>query len=628
MIGSARSVYGRPDAARSLFDVLRGRCLAILLTVGCWPLALHAEAPPNFVLIVADDLGFSDLGCFGGEIHTPNLDRLAVQGQRFTNFYVSLSCSPSRAMLLSGLDNHVVGLGNMYERTAPNQQGLDGYEGVLRTDVTTIADALRQQGYHTYMTGKWHLGHSPAHIPAARGFERSFALLNSAGSHFDLTGYKVENEVSEFTQDETYLRELPRDYYSSKTFTDKLIDFIEADRADGKPFFAYLAYQAPHDPLQVPDRWLRRYKGHYDQGWDASREARMTRMKELGILPEQASAAPRLWFIPAWEDLTGIAQVQAARKMEIYAAMVEYMDSQIGRLLDYLESHGLADDTYVLFLSDNGPEGNDSIATAKRQPATAAANFFAQNYRTDFASWGRKDSYMAYGQAWAQVSATPFYMFKGSMFEGGIRSPLIVWHRDSTKAGAVNTEDVLHVSDVAPTLLDLAGLPVDLLHARGAGPRHLDEQQRAELQAGQSWRALLGEASKGEPRSGLGMEIWGGRVYRQGPWKLTWMHRPFGTDDWQLFHVIDDPAERVDLSARHPEIRERMIEAWNAYARSNNVVLPDRTDYDGMEDRLPPRPPVESPGWPRGQEPNWTSDEDEPSTPQNGSRNEVPQQLP
>lgn len=553
---------------------------------------------PSFVVIVADDLGFSDLGCFGGEIRTPNLDRLAKEGRRFTNFYVSISCSPTRAMLLSGLDNHLTGMGNMYERTAPNQLGVEGYEGVLREELTTIADALSSNGYHTYMTGKWHLGHSPAHIPAARGFERSFSMLNSAGSHFDKTGYRIENKVSEFTHDGEFLDELPKGYYSSKTFTDKLIEFIGSNQDDGKPFFAYLAFQAPHDPLQVPDSWLRKYKGKYDAGWDVTREKRLERMKQLRILPESATLAPRLWYIPGWDKLTGMAQVQAARKMEVYAAIVEYLDAQVGRLLDYLEANNL-ENTYVVFFSDNGPEGSDAVSAAKKRPGAAASNFFAQHYRTDFASWGRKDSYLAYGQAWAQVSATPFYMFKGSMFEGGVRSPLIVWRPGLSGAGGLNTEDVLHVSDVAPTLLDLAGIP----------QTELFSDDRDQVQTGRSWKPLVdpGEQPSNLADQGIGMEMWGGRAYRQGPWKLTWMHRPFGIDDWQLFNVAQDPAERHDVSAEHPEMKSKLIRAWNAYAAANNVVVPDRTDYDGLEENLPPRPPVESPGWPRGQEPNWTT---------------------
>ena len=599
---------GRRCALVSAARWISRSCLGSLL-VASWAVTTERVAAtsgnerPNFVVIVADDMGFSDLGSFGGEIRTPNIDRLATEGRRFTQYYVSISCSPTRAMLLTGRDNHVVGLGNMYERTAPNQMGQPGYEGVLTGGQPTIAEVLRESGYRTYMTGKWHLGHAPEAIPAARGFDRSFSLLNAAGSHFDWTGNREENEVSEFVENERYLTRLPRNYYSTRTFTDKIIEYIEEGNASGAPFFAYVAHQAPHDPLQVPKRWLRRYKGAYDQGWDETRARRFARMKELGILEENATLSPRLWFVPGWDDLTGIAQSTAARKMEIYAAMVEYLDLEVGRLLHYLESEGLADNTYVLFFSDNGPESSDPIAQAKQRPASSAANFFATKYKTDYASWGRRGSYLAYGQPWAQASATPFYLFKGSVFEGGVRSPLIVWGPGVQGTGSIDTESVLHVSDVAPTLLDLAGVERGALY--GAEP--------TSEQHGYSWAPLL-RSQAGEPdfsQRHFGMEMWGGRAYRRGPWKVIWMQSPFGIDDWQLFNVQDDPAERYDLSRQQPELKAELIEAWQNYAQNNNVILPDRTQYDGMEELLPPRPPVDAPDWPRGQEPNWTTENEE-----------------
>lgn len=571
---------------------------ALMLTAG-GP-AAAASGKPNFIVIVADDLGFSDLGSFGGEIRSPNLDRLAKEGLRFTNFYVAPSCSPTRSMLLTGLDNHVVGMGSMHEKTAPNQLEQPGYEGVLRADFRTIADVLRANGYHTYMAGKWHLGHNPKHIPSARGFERTFSILNGAGSHFHLTGVDTENKKSEFTADGKYLKRLPRGYYSTRTFTQKIIDFIEQARPDGRPFFAYLAYQAPHDPLQVPDSWLRKYKGAYDEGWDVIRENRLGRMKKLGIMPATAEISPRLWFVPEWDKLTGIAQVRAARRMEVYAAVVEYVDREVGRLLDYLEAKGLAENTTIIFFSDNGPNPHDPIQQAKKRAgALMSANFYATDYRTEFESWGRHNGYVSQGMAWAQVSSTPFNGFKLTTFDGGVRSPLIVWQKGRADAGRINTQDVLHVSDVAPTLLDLADIPKTALLPK----------DRPGLQTGRSWRPLFqGPEGAGLRRSsGLGMEIFGGRAYREGPWKITWMHKPFGTDDWQLFNLDDDPAERKDLSQKHPDLRARLIAGWEAYAEANNVIVPDRTIFDGLEENLPPRPPVDSPDWPRGQEPNWTT---------------------
>ena len=577
--------------------------LAMLVAGLAAPAAAANGERPNILLIVADDLGFSDLGSYGGEIRTPNIDRLANEGLRFTNFYVAPSCSPTRSMLMTGLDNHVVGLGNMYERTAPNQLGREGYEGSLLKQYPTVAEVLRDNGYHTYMAGKWHLGHEPDAIPHGRGFERSFSLLNGGGSHFDMTGSNRENELSEFVEDGNYLEKLPRNYYSSRTFTDKLIAYIDANRADGKPFFAHLAFQAPHDPLQVPDEWLRRYQGTYDMGWDALREARLARMKSLGVLPAEAEMAPRVWYVPEWDALTGIAQVTNARRMEVYAAMVEYMDQEVGRLVEHLREIGELDDTVIVFFSDNGPNPNDPIQQAQRRAGVIlAANFYATNYRTAYESWGRKDGFVAQATPWAQVSATPFSGFKLTTFEGGLRSPLIAWTPGHPRAGQIETEAIVHVSDLAPTVLSLAGIPASALFGDAD-----DDRQR-----GIPRSALL--TGTGEPEAGrqaFGIEMFGGRAYRDGRWKVTWMHAPYGTDDWQLFDLATDPAELVDRSADHPDIKARLVAAFEAYASANNVTIPDRTIYDGIEDNLPPRPPVDSPDWPRGQEPNWVEHEED-----------------
>ncbi len=542
---------------------------------------------PNFVVIVADDLGFSDLGSYGGEIKTPNIDRLAKNGMRFTEFYVGSTCSPTRSMLLTGIDNHRVGLGNMYERTAPNQLGIEGYEGVLSTRVPTIAERLKAAGYRTYMAGKWHLGHSPRHIPAARGFDRSFSLLNGAGSHFDLKGANEGNPKSEFVEGNKYLRRLPRGYYSSLTFTDKLKSYIEEGRKSGQPFFAYLAFQAPHDPLQVPKRWLWRYKGKYDMGWDDLRRQRLARQKRLGIVPKTAKLAPRLWYIPEYDDLLGAAQVQQSRRMEIYASMVEFLDFQVGELIKYLDKTGQLDNTYIVFFSDNGPEGNDPIQQAKQRPALSGSAWYPNNYDTQFASWGRNYSYMAYGAPWAQVSATPFSGYKGSAFEGGIRSPLIVWHKDM-KRGRINRGALMHVKDIPATLAQLAGA-----NTRGM--------------QGRSWVPLLTGRSK-NPRGDGGIiagQYFGAQFARSGRYKAVWMPKPFGKDRWQLFDVSKDPGETRDLSGVYPQRRAALIAAYQRYASQNNIIRPNRSFYDGLEQILPPRPPVDAEGYPRGQEPNY-----------------------
>ena len=245
--------------------------------------ASAADAPrrPNIVVILADDMGFADMGSFGGEIRTPNLDSLAKDGVRFTNFYTHASCSPTRSMLLSGVDTHLNGLGNMSEWIAPNQRGAVGYEGYLNDRVATLPQLLKDAGYHTYMVGKWHLGKSPELIPRARGFERDFSLLDGGGSYWDMTNITASSPKSVFTEDGRYLTKLPEDYYATKTYTDKLIGYIDANRGDGKPFFAYVAHQAPHDPYHLPRDWRNRHPGEYDKGWDAVRQERLKQQVEM-----------------------------------------------------------------------------------------------------------------------------------------------------------------------------------------------------------------------------------------------------------------------------------------------------------------------------------------------------------
>ncbi|WP_295448306.1 sulfatase-like hydrolase/transferase, partial [uncultured Thiodictyon sp.] len=296
----------------------------LICALGFFGLAACLAAPadtaggtrrPNIVIILGDDMGFSDMGSFGSEIRTPNLDSLARDGVRFTNFYTHASCSPTRSMLLSGVDTHVNGLGNMDEWTAPNQRKVPGYEGYLNHQVLTLPQLLKGAGYHTYMVGKWHLGKAPDLIPAARGFERDFSLLDGAGSYWDMTNFTGAAPQSVFTEDGRYLTALPKDYYATKTYTDKLIGFIDANHGDGKPFFAYVAHQAPHDPFHLPREWRTRHVGAYDKGWDAVRQERLERQIELGIQPPGMQLAERMWFVPDPITLAPAAKANLGKKM-------------------------------------------------------------------------------------------------------------------------------------------------------------------------------------------------------------------------------------------------------------------------------------------------------------------------
>jgi arylsulfatase len=539
---------------------------------------------PNFLLIVADDLGYSDLGSYGGEINTPVLDNLAQNGVRYTNFYVSPTCSVTRAMLLSGTDNHVAGLGNMGELLAPNQTGKPGYEGVLNKRVASVAELLRDNGYHTYMAGKWHLGLKPDQIPHARGFERDFSLLVGGGSHFD-DQWNVEWQIPKapYTEDGRPLEKLPKDFYSTKTYTDKTIQFIEEGRKDGKPFFAYMAFTAPHGPLHLPDDWLRRYKNRYDEGWDGIRQQRLARMQELGIVDKGVNAADRLYFLPRSTALTPAVRVIQGRKMELYAGMVEYMDDQIGRVFDYLKEIGEYDNTVVIFISDNGAEGNDLRAMVAGQVGSMGFLHAMNNFAEDgHNSLGRKGTYTEYGPAWAQVSMVPFRIYKGWVSEGGIRSPLIVSGPGVRGTGELNKKAVLHVIDIVPTVLELAGIE---------HPSTYRGREIAPVQ-GKSWVGMLAGSTQ-SPRTSddwLGWELFNNRAIRQGDWKISWLYRPLGTYDWQLFNLAEDPGEQYDLSAKFPEKKKALVALWDEYVKTNGVIIGERSPFEGARKAL--RDPV------------------------------------
>ena len=392
-------------------------------------IAPAADLPrrPNIVIILGDDLGFADLGSFGGEIKTPNFDNLAKEGVRFANFYTHASCSPTRSMMLSGVDTHLNGLGNMNEWTAPNQRGAVGYEGYLNHRVATLPQLLKDAGYHTYMVGKWHMGKQPDQIPAARGFERDFSLLDGAGSYWDMTNFTALTPKSTFTEDGRYLTRLPKDYYATKTYTDKLIGYIDANRGDGKPFFAYVAHQAPHDPYHLPKEWRSRHVGEYDKGWDAIRQERLKRQIELGIMPAGTELAERMWFVPDPIVFAPMSRVVFGRKMELYAGLVENMDYHVGRLIDHLKKIGEYDNTIFIVFGDNGAEGTDLFKMMTGSPGTTNYLFAAVSWsQTNINAWGDPGSYVGYGPMWAQVSMTPFSQYKGWTAEGGIRNALIV----------------------------------------------------------------------------------------------------------------------------------------------------------------------------------------------------------
>jgi arylsulfatase len=545
---------------------------------------------PNIVIILGDDLGFADMGCFGSEIKTPNLDSLAKTGVRCTQFYTHATCSPTRSILLTGVDTHLNGLGNMDEWTAPNQWGVDGYEGYLNNRVATLPQLLKDAGYHTYMAGKWHMGKQPDQIPAARGFERDFSLLDGAGSYWDMLNFTAATPRSTFTEDGKYLKSLPKNYYATKTYTDKIIGYIEANRGDGKPFFAYVSHQAPHDPYHLPREWRSRHVGEYDKGWDAVRQERLKRQIELGIMPAGTQLAERMWFVPDPILLAPATRAFLGKKMELYAGMVENMDFHVGRLMDYLKKIGEYDNTIFMVFGDNGAEGTDLFQMIAGTPGTRDFLFASINWSQNHPNaWGDPQSYPCYGPMWAQVSMTPFSQYKGYMAEGGIRNALIVSGPIVKLAKGSINRGVLHVADIMPTLLEVAG---------ASYPRTVNGQELPPL-IGTSWVKLLAGEEE-SPRSGqeyLAWEVFGNRAVRQGDWKLRWQYKPYGKEEWELFNLADDVAERRDLAVEQPDRVKALRSLWDDYVRANNVILPNRVISEGLEKKLPDRYPVEA-GYP------------------------------
>ena len=520
------------------------------------------EPQPNFLLIVADDLGYTDIGAYGGEIRTPHLDDLASRSVMFTNFHVLPMCAPTRAMLLSGTDHHVAGLGTMF---GPNMllgpEGHPGYETYLHERVASLPERLAEVGYRSYMAGKWHLGPDPGRWPVDWGFDRSFALLPGSGSHMVIP-------ERTYVENSEWVESMQEGFFSTRTYTDKLIGYIDEFHGDGQPFFVYAAYTAPHWPLQVPPDFIDRYAGDYDDGYDVLRDARMERAEALGVIP----ATDPDYFEPlgpAWEELNAETQAHYARRMELYAAMVENLDHHVGRLIGHLEDIGELDDTVILFMSDNG------AATEQMEyNPTFAARIERENSDNSLENLGTANSHISYGASWAQAATAPFNRFKGYITEGGTRVPAYVLHGDGTNPAGLDGQ-YLSAIDIAPTLLELAGAAIDSTSVRG---------REVAAITGRSFARVLGAgAAPVYPEDHVfALEMHGSRSVRQGRYKLVWEQPavntwwPFAIPEswyrWQLYDLQTDPGERTDISAEHPELMRELIDAWEDYADANQVV--------------------------------------------------------
>lgn len=525
---------------------------------------------PNILLIVADDLGFSDLGAFGGEIQTPNLDAIALEGLRLTNFHTASTCSPTRSMLLSGTDHHLAGLGSMAEAIRPEQQGQPGYEGYLNDQVAALPELLHDAGYYTVMSGKWHLGLTPDRFPARRGFEKSFTLLPGAANHYAFEPNIPEDEIPGllkvtrglYAEDDQYITSFPEDFYSSDYFTDRLLDYLNDNAArDGRPFFAYLPFSAPHWPLQAHDEDIAKYKGVYDQGPEVLRQKRLANIKQLGLVSNEATIHPVLAQTQFWQNLSEQEQQFSARTMEVYAAMVDRMDQNIGRVIQHLKQSDQYDNTIIIFLSDNGAEGAQLEALPVFGPDISTV--ISKYYDNQLDNIGKGNSYVWYGEHWAQAATAPSRLYKAHTSEGGIRTPAFIKHKEFQRHGV--SHEFLTVMDLLPTLLDTLNVqhPGKQYKGRELVPLR-GKSILPYLQAQQDYIHSQDHVT--------GWELFGQKALRKGDWKALFIPAPNGPNKWQLYNLVEDVGETDDLAERYPEKLKELLKDWKVYVHENGVV--------------------------------------------------------
>ena len=516
---------------------------------------------PNIVVLLADDWGFSDVGAYGGEIATPHLDELARRGVRFSNFHVTASCSPTRSMLLTGVDNHRNGVGNMRETIPQEHVGKPGYLSVLDTNVVTVATLLRDSGYRTYAAGKWHVGKEPHNLPDQRGFDRSLVQGDSGSDNWE-TGKRyldLTDKVYWFEDGKEAV--MPAEFYSSKFYVDKAIEYIRSGAGQGKPFFAYVAFQANHIPVQAPREFVDKYKGRYKDGWTALRKARRDKAIELGLIPKD-TAMVTMSTTTDWDALSEQDKQYQARRMEVYAGMADAMDHHVGRLIAYLKETGEYDNTVFVFLSDNGAEASDPYAV------TAGRLWLDAQYSRDIDQLGAKGAYSILGPSWGSAAAAPLSTYKFYAGEGGIRVPLIIAGVAGMEQGRIH-DSLAHVNDIVPTLLELAQV---------ARPEGTYNGRKIELLTGTSLLPVLkGEVPRVHaPDEAIGYELSGNQALFKGDLKLVKNIPPVGDGQWHLYDIRNDPGETKDLQRQMPAAFTAMQADYAAYARANGVLpMPD-----------------------------------------------------
>ena len=529
------------------------------------------KPPPNIVLLLADDLGFSDLASYGSEINTPNLSTLARQGVQFSNFHVAANCAPTRAMLMTGVNNHRAGVGNIIEMIPDEFLDSPAYQGTLSTNTVTVATLLRDAGYHTYMAGKWHLGHSPKLLPSARGYERTVALADSGADNWEQKPYlPIYEQANWFADGERF--ELPDDFYSSRFLVDKIIEFIDSNSDSKAPFFAYLPFQAVHIPVQAPQSFIDRYDGKYDEGWEVLRSRRHKAAQALGLVPENSAMEP-MASTESWQNLEPKTKRYQAKRMAVYAAMVEAMDFHIGRLIQHLKDTGRYNNTIFIFASDNGSEGSGA---GVEPVAMNNLMLSLMDYNDDYETLGLKGSYGTIGPNFASAAASPLGYYKFYVGEGGLRVPLIIAGEPLTLSAPNSIIDAFsYATDIVPTILQLTGT---------ANPAGRYNGRAVEPIVGRSVVPLLqGRAQRiyGDDDA-VGYELNGHRALFLGDHKIVYNRPPIGDGIWHLYNIAIDPGETEDLKEQQPQRFARMQSLYEQFVVEHGV-LPVAEDFDPQQ---------------------------------------------
>ena len=534
--------------------------------------ASDISSRPNVVIILVDDAGLMDFEPFGGEAKMPNIQKLADQGVRFTNYRTSPLCAPSRAMLLTGIDNHLTGIATIPEVLPKAHENAPGYSMALEPGVKTIADHLRSAGYRTYMTGKWHMGsRTVAELPISHGFDRSFILDASGADNWEQKTYIPFYLNAPWFEDDKPAT-LPEDFYSSKFIVDKMIDYIDEGRTNTQPvktakaqqpFLAYLAFQAIHIPIQAPPEFTQNYAGVFDDGWHALRLQRWQKAQTLGLIPKDAPLADMPEGLRDWQALTDEERRYYSKTMMVNAGMLEAMDHHIGRLMSWLESRGELDNTLFVVTSDNGPEHNDIGS----RPGIGLW-YATQNYRRDIATMGEKGSLVSIGPEWASAAAAPSKLFKFYSSDGGIRVPLIF--SGPNVPAAITRSSFGMVTDILPTVMDLLNLPIDSPPLENQA---LDNGPDAVALTGRS----LGPVIRGNstatygPEDVMAIETAGNVALFKGAYKLARNLPPHGDRIWRLYNIETDPGETQDLSVEEPQLLQDMKAEYQNYAKTFGV---------------------------------------------------------